>query len=97
MNFKIIEIDDYEEDRHEQAGDMCHMPEIDVLRIKVAEYEEKVEKGNWPGLPFECDAEDEEDAIQKYNSEHCRGDYYKAVSAIFEDNVDPEETEEDEE
>ena len=29
-------------------------------------YEKKVERGEWPNLPFECEAKDEDEALEKY-------------------------------
>lgn len=84
MKMKIIEIDDWELDEHEMAGDSSRMSDHDIDELKVDEYNRKIENGEWPDLPFECDAEDEEDAIEQYNNECCCGDYYKAASAVFE-------------
>lgn len=88
MKFKIIEIIDWTEDTHMELGDSCHMSEGDVLRHKLNEYEKKVENNEWPGLPFVCDAESEEEAVDKYNEVHCEYDYYKATEAGFEDRHD---------
>ena len=85
MKMKIIAIEDWELDEHEIAGDSSRMPDHEIDELKVDEYNRKIENGEWPDLPFECDAEDEEDAIEQYNSECCRGDYYKATEAVFED------------
>ena len=83
--FKIIAINDWYEDHHMEEGDACHMTEGDVMRHRLSEYEEKIEGGKWPGLPFECMAKDEDEAVQKYNDAHCDYDYYKATEAEFED------------
>ena len=83
--FKIIAINDWYEDRHMEDGDACHMSEGDLMRARLSEYEEKIEGGKWPGLPFECMAEDEDEAVQKYNDAHCDYDYFKATEAEFED------------
>ena len=88
MKFKIIEIYGWEEDVHMEQGDACHMDEGDVMRHKLDEYEKKIENNEWPGLPFVCEAESEEEAIEKYNAEHCEYDYYKATEAEFEDRHD---------
>ena len=53
--------------------------------INSDEYERKVEENEWPGLPFTCEAESEDEAIEKYNNKHCDYDYYKAVEAEFEE------------
>lgn len=83
--FKIIAINDWYEDRHMEDGDACHMSEGDLMRARLSEYEEKIEGGKWPGLPFECMAEDEDEAVQKYNDAHCNYDYFKATEVEFED------------
>ena len=84
MKMKIIAIEDWELDEQEIAGDSSRMPDHEIDELKVDEYNRKIENGEWPDLPFECDAEDEEDAIEQYNSKCCRGDYYKATEAVFE-------------
>lgn len=89
----ILDITDWYEDTQMEAGDACHMSEGDVMRAKLGEYEQKIEKGVWPGLPFTCEAEDADGAIQKYNDKFCGYDYYKAVDADFAE--DEEETEEE--
>ena len=81
----ILYITEWYEDTHMEAGDLCHMSEGDVMRAKLGEYEEKIEEGKWPGLPFTCLAEDADDAIQKYNDKFCDYDYYKAADADFDD------------
>ena len=91
--FTILEITDWEEDEQMEAGDLCHMSEGDVMRIRLDEYEKKIEGGEWPGLPFTCLAEDADEAIQKYNDKFCDYDYYKAVDADFADD-DEEQKEE---
>lgn len=83
MKMTIIEITDWCEDTNMEAGDACHMSEGDVMRLKLEEYERKIEGGKWPGLPFTCTAEDADSAIQKYNDKFCDYDYYKAVDAEF--------------
>ena len=85
MKFKIIEINDWTEDVQAEMGDSSHMSDGDIMRLKLEEYEEKVEQGKWPGLPFVCEAESEEEAVDKYNAAHCEYDYYKATEAGFED------------
>jgi len=84
MKMKIIEIDDWDLDEQEMAGDSSRMSDHEIDELKVDEYNRKIEGGEWPGLPFECDAEDEDEAIELYNARCCRGDYYKAASAVFE-------------
>ena len=85
MKFIITEVLDWELDEHEMAGDSSRMPDHEIDELKVDEYNRKIEEGDWPDLPYECDAEDEEDAIEQYNSDCCRGDYYKATEVVFAD------------
>lgn len=86
MNMTITEITGWLEDTAAEMGDASHMSDGDVMRLKLKEYERKVEGNEWPGLPFTCEAESEDEAIEKYNEEHCGSDYYKAVDAEFEEN-----------
>jgi len=85
MRYKIIEISSWVEDLHMEDGDACHMSEGDLMRRKLHEYEEKIENGKWPGLPFVCNAKNEEEAIEKYNAAHCKHDYYLADDVVMED------------
>lgn len=89
--YTIVEITDWEKDDHMMTGDMCHMPEADVYRFYADEYEKKIENGNWPNLPFTCEAESEDDALDKYNETCGRFDYIRAIDAEFEVEGDDEE------
>lgn len=88
MKMTIIEITEWYNDTNEEAGDACHMSEGDVMRMKLAEYEKKIEGGEWPGLPFTCTAEDADSAIEKYNDKFCKYDYYQALDAEFEEEAE---------
>lgn len=85
MKLIIVEITGWWEDTAAEMGDASHVGDGDVMRLKLEEYERKVEGGEWPGLPFTCEAGSEDEAVEKYNEEHCGSDYYKAVSAEFEE------------
>lgn len=85
MKFTITEITEWDEDFHMEAGDACHMSDGDIMRLKLSEYERKIENHDWPGLPFTCEADSREDAIDKYNQKNCDRDYYLASDADFED------------
>lgn len=88
----ILDITDWYEDTQMEAGDLCHISEGDVMRAKLDEYERKIEGGEWPGLPFTCEARDADDAIQKYNDRFCDYGYYKAIDADFaDDDEEPKE------
>ena len=82
--YTITAITEWEEDAYEEMADSGHISDGDIMRLKLDEYERKVERDEWPGLPFTCDADDAEDAVEKYNRRCCGGDYYKAVEAEFE-------------
>lgn len=84
MKYKILEITDWEEDVTEEMADSGHISDGDIMRLKLEEYEKKIEAEEWPGLPFECEAESEEEAIYKYNEKFCAVDYYKAIGADFD-------------
>lgn len=92
--FTIVEITDWEKDSHMMAGDSCHMPESDILLRYANEYKEKVEEGKWPNLPFTCEAEDEDEALDKYNETCGRFDYIRAIDAEFEEEDEEDEEEE---
>ena len=85
MKMTIIEITDWEEDIAAEIGDASHVGDGDVMRLKLGEYEKKVEGNEWPGLPFTCKAKSKDEAIEKYNNKFCKYDYYKAVDAEFEE------------
>ena len=83
--FTITEISEWELDTRTEQEYYGHVSCGDMMRQKLDEYEQKVELGEWPGLPFSCMASSKEEAIDKYNDTHCDGDYYKAVDAEFEE------------
>ena len=91
--FTIVEITDWEKDSHMMAGDSCHIPESDILLHYANEYKTKVEEGKWPNLPFTCEAEDEDEALDKYNETCGRFDYIRAIDAEFEEDDEDEEEE----
>lgn len=92
--YTVLEITDWEQDDHEMAGDSCHMSMADVYFKLAEEYKEKVDNGNWPGIPFTCDADDEDDAFEKYKQEHCEYDYIVPIDADIEDTYDEKHDEE---
>jgi hypothetical protein len=84
MKYKILEITDWEKDVTEEMADSGHISDGDIMRLELEEYEKKIENGEWPGLPFVCEAKSESDAIDKYNEKFCDGDYYRATDADFD-------------
>ena len=85
MKIKIVEITRWEEDTWLAAGDASHNGDREVDRLIEAEKVEKMDNGNARGLPFVCDAENVEDAIQQYNDTYCEYDYLKAVECDWEE------------
>lgn len=85
MKIKITEITEWEKDERLMEGDASHEGDTSVQEL-VGEEEEEKQYGEWTkGLPFVCEAEDEEEALQKYNDEICEYDYLKAVGCEWEE------------
>lgn len=83
--FRINEITDWEEDTQMMDGDASHEGWRAVQRLLEEEREKKIDNSEWNGLPFVCEAETEEEAIDKYNDEVCDGEYIKALAADCEE------------
>lgn len=79
--YVIYDILDWERDRWRIAGDRSRMPEDELLEPLAKELE-RAEADDWPGLPFECEAESEEDAIGQYADQECY--YIRPLSAHIE-------------
>ena len=92
MKIRINEITDWEEDTWLAAGDASHNGDRAIQRLLEAEKVEKIDNGKAKGLPFVCDAEDADDALQQYNDANCEYDYLKAAECDWEE-VDDEEGE----
>lgn len=75
MKIRITDVIDWYKDDAEMAGDCSHMPLSEVLFKEAEETAQKVERSEWPGIPFVCDADGGESAMDKYIREHCYGDY----------------------
>lgn len=85
MKIKITEITDWVKDERLMEGDASHEGWKAVHDL-VREEEEEKQYGEWTkGLPFVCEAEDEEDALQMYNDEICEYDYLKAEGCEWEE------------
>lgn len=83
--FKIVEITEWWKDERLIEGDASHEGWRAVTEL-VEEEEDEKQNGEWTkGLPFVCEAEDEEEAIQKYNDEICEYDYLKAIGCEWEE------------
>ncbi len=85
MKIKITEITDWEEDNCMIAGDASHEGDRAVQRLLEEERTNKIDNGNAEGLPFVCEAENEDDALEKYNAEFCEYDYLKAAACDWEE------------
>lgn len=83
MKYTIIEITGWTEDNALIAGDASHEGDRAVQMLLEGERASKLDFGEAKGLPFTCEAESEEDAIDKYNERFCDGDYLKAETAEF--------------
>lgn len=81
--FTIVEVTDWEEDNFLIDGDASHEGVRAVQSLLEEERESKIDKGEQKGIPFTCEAETEEEAIEKYNSSVCEFDYLKAESVEF--------------
>ena len=92
--YTIVDITEWEKDEYMMDGDSSHMPWSEVMSRYADEYRLKVEEGEWPSLPFTCEAKSKEDAIEKYNDEVLEFEYIRAVDADFEEDEDGEGGEE---
>ena len=84
MKITITEITGWEEDDHMEAGDASHIGWREVQQLLEDERVRKIDNGEWEGLPFTCEAEDIEEALEMYNNEHCDYDYLKASECDWE-------------
>ena len=60
-------------------GDASREGWRDVQKLLEDEKVKKIDNGKAEGLPFVCEAENEEEALEKYNAEYCALDYLKAT------------------
>ena len=79
MKIKITDITDWEEDSYMIAGDASHEGDRAVQRLLEGERVKKIDNGEAEGLQFVCEAEDIDEALQKYNDAYCEYDYLKAA------------------
>ena len=85
MKIKITEITDWEEDSNMMSGDASHEGWRAVESLLEEERVKKIDNGEADGLPFICEAEDEEEALEKYNNANCEYDYLKASGCDWEE------------
>lgn len=76
MKVRITAITSWFEDECLVAGDASHEGDSSVRQLLAEEYRKKVDEGQWPGIPFECevkgDLESEcpGEALEQYNAKH---------------------------
>lgn len=83
--FRINEITDWEEDTQMMDGDASHEGRREVQKLLEEERVKKIDNGEWKGMPFICEAENEIEALDQYNEKFCENDYIKAVEADCEE------------
>ena len=83
--FRINEITQLEEDSRAMRGDVGHISDRDIQRWLEEERVKKIDNNECAGLPFICEAENEEEALEKYNEKYCEFDYLKATEAECEE------------
>lgn len=85
MTFKIYDITEWDICRSQIENDAQHMGEN--YHILLGEAEEKrdwLETEGGDGLPYVCEADDIDEALEKYNEEFYCGEYVQAVEADYE-------------
>ena len=90
MKITITDIADYVKDEQMMAGDASHMGYDDVLELYLEERRKKIRDGKWEGLPFTCEADSIEDAIDMYNKKYCECEYILAADADYYTDEDEE-------
>lgn len=81
MKITIIGITEHWVDDQMMSGDASHEGWTDVNHLYAEEYERKVNNNEWEGLPFTCEADSIDEAIDIYNERVCEYDYIKALNA----------------
>ena len=88
MKITITDITDHWKDEQMMDGDASHEGWASVNELYAAEYRRKVDNNEWEGLPFTCEADTIDEAIDKYNEAVCEYDYIKAAEADYETEND---------
>ena len=83
MKITIIDITDHWKDDAMMDGDASHEGWASVNELYAEEYRRKIEDNKWKELPFTCEAESIEDAVDIYNDKICDCDYIKAADADY--------------
>ena len=81
--YVINDILSYEKDHAQMAGDCSHIGEAEVYGALAVALHEILTDG-WQGLPFECEAESEDDALEKYIAQYYQYGYIKPTEADIE-------------
>lgn len=81
MKIIINEITEWEKDNALINGDASHEGDQKVRDLIAEEEDKKLYSSEaWNlGLPFECEAENKDEALDLYNEKYCKYDYLKAV------------------
>lgn len=93
MKVRITAITEWFEDRGLVDGDASHMGRSAVTQALAREYEQKVDKGIWPDIPFVCEvegdleSEGEGEALEQYNAKHPQ-DFLVAGGCEWEEVAD---------
>lgn len=86
MNTYIItEITEWEEDSHMMDGDASHIGWRAVQKLLEEERVRKIDEGIAVGLPFRCEADSIEEALECYNDTHCEYEYLQATECEYEE------------
>lgn len=84
-HYRINGITGWREDSCMMEGDASHEGDRAVQQLLEEERVAKIDNGNAKGIPFVCEAENEEEAIEKYNEKFCDGEYLLADEADIEE------------
>lgn len=90
MKITILKITNYEQNTSEMEYDEPHIGKNQVMRNFKEEVERKVENNEWEGLPFTCEADDIDEALDLYNNQFCKSEYLYATEAEYEEEDDVE-------
>ena len=88
MKIRILDITEWSEDQRQIAGDASHEGVRNVQRILENERQMKIDSEWRIGLPFECDAENVDEALEIWNQQFCKNHYLIATEADWEPVLD---------
>ena len=90
MKLKIIEVIYWQEDTVLMDGDASHEGYRAIQQLLEQERVEKIDEGKAKGLPFICEADSIDEAVELYNNKYYELDYLKAGEVDWEEIVDDE-------